>query len=227
VESMVGIDAKFLYSETATAHMHTIKVAISDVSGMPGGFTYDGLVDVLGEHIGRLPTFRRRVVAVPLGLGHPVWVEDPDFDLARHLFRRLLPLPGGPRQLGAVIAEIASRPLRRDRPLWEMVVVEGLAGGRIAIVAKLHHALADGSAAVALLKNIVEAVGEPPGAPPEDGWHPEALPTRGQLLRIAGRDHVARLRGLPRLAVQSIRGIRDSEVLRRHLAVPDEGSFLD
>ncbi len=219
MESMAGIDAKFLYSETPTAHMHTIKVAISDVSGVPGGFTYDGLVDVLGEHIGRLPTFRRRIVAVPLGLGHPVWVEDPDFDLARHLSQRLLPLPGGPRQLGAVIAEFASRPLRRDRPLWEIVVVEGLAGGRIAIVAKLHHALADGSASVALLKNIVEAIGEPPGAPPGDGWHPEALPPRGQLLRIAGRDHLARLRGLPRLAVQSIRGMRDSEVLRRHLAV--------
>jgi len=129
VESMAGIDAKFLYSETPTAHMHTMKVAITDVSGMPGGFTYDGLVEVLGEHMGGLPTFRRRVVAVPLGLGHPVWVEDPDFDLARHLSRRLLPLPGGPRQLGAVIAEIASRPLSRDRPLWEMVVVEGLAGG--------------------------------------------------------------------------------------------------
>ena len=66
-----------------------------------------------------------------------------------------------------------------------------------------------------------------PSRPPEDRWHPEALPTRGQLLRIAGRDHVARLRGLPRLAVHSIRGMRDSEVLRRHLAVPDEGSFLD
>src|ERR1035437_3440344 len=130
---MAGIDAKFLYSETPTAHMHTIKVAISDVSGMPGGFTYDGLVEVLGEHMGGLPTFRRRVVAVPLGLGHPVWVEDPDFDLARHLSRRLLPLPGGPPRRAAVTPEIAWGPPRGARPLWEMGVAEGRAGGGIPI----------------------------------------------------------------------------------------------
>jgi len=219
VESMAGIDAKFLYSETPTSHMHTIKATVADVSAVPGGFSYTQLVDVLGQHIDQLPTFRRRIVEVPLGLGHPVWIEDPAFDLSHHVSRRLLPPPGTSRQLGAVIAVIASTPLPRDRPLWEIVVVEGLEGGRIAAVVKLHHALADGSAAVALLNSFVKATAEPPGTTSEDEWRPEALPTSGELLRIAGRDHVARLRGLPHFARHSIRGMRDSETFRRHLPV--------
>ncbi len=82
---MSGLDAKFLYSETPTAHMHTIKVAVSDLSDLEGGFSFATMTEVLGQLLVRLPPFRRRVVPVPLGLGHPVWVEDPDFDLARHV----------------------------------------------------------------------------------------------------------------------------------------------
>ena len=85
METMTGLDAKFLYSETATTHMHTVKVAVSDTSALEGGFSFDVLSRVLGQLLVRLPPFRRRVVTVPLGLGHPVWVEDPGFDLRRHL----------------------------------------------------------------------------------------------------------------------------------------------
>jgi diacylglycerol O-acyltransferase len=88
METMTGLDAKFLYSETPTAHMHTVKVAVSNVSVIDGGFSYDTLLAVLGQQLGRLPPFRRRVVPVPWGLDHPVWVEDPEFDLKRHASRR-------------------------------------------------------------------------------------------------------------------------------------------
>ena len=219
MEPMSGIDAKFLYSETPTAHMHTIKVAVSDVSSMPGGFSYDVLVEVLGQQLGRLPLFRRRVVTVPLSLGHPVWIEDPGFDLANHVSCRAVRAPGSGRELAAEVARIASTPLRRDRPLWELVVVEGLEGGRMAVVAKVHHAVADGMATVAMLQNVVRGVGEAVDEPPVDHWRPEPIPTAGTLLTMAARQHAARLRGLPRLVGRSLRGARASEAQRRRLTV--------
>ena len=155
METMSGLDAKFLYSETPTAHMHTIKVAVSDVSELPDGFSFETLSAVLAQLLVKLPPFRRRPVPVPWGLGHPVWVEDPDFDLSRHLSRSVLDPPGDDRALAALVAEFAGTQLPRDRPLWAIRVVEGVAGDRIAVVVKLHHAVADGSAAVALLKNCL------------------------------------------------------------------------
>ena len=219
METMTGLDAKFLYSETPTAHMHTVKVAVSDVSVLEGGFSYDVLIEVLEQQLVRLPPFRRRAVPVPLGLGHPVWVEDPEFDLRRHVSRRMADAPGGARELAAVVAEFSGIALARDRPLWELLVVDGLAGGRSAVVVKLHHAVADGSAAVALLQKVVRgATGDPTEEPVADRWHPEPIPTRRRLLAIAARAHVTRWKGLPHLAVQSVRNTRASEARRRSFA---------
>jgi diacylglycerol O-acyltransferase len=220
MEVMSGLDAKFLYSETPTAHMHTIKVAVSDVSEMEGGFSYDTFVEVLGQLLVRLPPFRRRTVPVPWGLGHPVWIEDPDFDLTRHVSRRVLAGEGGDHQLAAMIAEFAGTPLARDRPLWELVVVEGLDCGRIAVVAKIHHAVADGSAAVALLRNVVEGATIKPSAEPiEDDWSPEPVPSTRQLLVVAGHDHLKRLKGLPHFLRESVTRATASERRRRRLSV--------
>ena len=216
MEVMSGLDARFLYSETPTAHMHTIKVAVSNVSEMEGGFSYDIFFEVLGQLLVRLPPFRRRAVPVPWGLGHPVWIEDPEFDLARHVSRRVLEGEGGDYQLAAMIAEFAGTPLVRDRPLWELVVVEGLDGGRIAVVAKIHHAVADGSAAVALLRNVVEGATIRPSAEPiEDDWSPESIPSTRQLLMIAARDHLKRLKGLPHFLQESVTRATASERRRR------------
>ena len=216
METMTGLDAKFLYSETATTHMHTVKVAVSDTSALEGGFSFDVLSQVLGQLLVRLPPFRRRVVAVPLGLGHPVWVEDPGFDLRRHLGRVVLRPPGDDRALAAAIAEFAGTPLPRDRPLWAIRVVEGLADDRIAVVVKLHHAVADGSAAVALLRNVVEAAAAAPDPePPPDPWVPEPLPSGRQLVRRALAEQGTRLRGLPHLVRSQVSSTRASE-RRRH-----------
>lgn len=209
---MVGLDAKFLYSETASTHMHTLKVAVFDMSSVPGGYSYDEITDLLGHRLNRLPPFRRRAVPVPWGLGHPVWVEDPDFDLRRHITRRRAAQPGDDHALAAVVADVAGRPLPRDRPLWEIVVVEGLADLRLAVVAKVHHAVADGAATVALLLNALRV--PEPGSHVEE-WHSDIIPTRSQLLALAVRGHQTRLRQLPRLATRSFRGLRESEAQRR------------
>jgi diacylglycerol O-acyltransferase len=220
LEIMNGLDAKFLYSETPTAHMHTVKVVVTNVSDVDQGFSYENFVEVLEQQIGSLPPFRRRVVPVPWGLGHPVWIEDPGFDLRRHVGRLVLEPPGDERQLAAAVGRISGTPLARDRPLWEMVVVEGLTGGRMAVVVKLHHAVADGSAAVALLQSVVHGTTlQASGGPPEDTWRPEPIPTRRQLLTMAARGHKPRWRGLPRLVVHSVRGARASEAKRRSAPV--------
>lgn len=215
MEPMVGLDAKFLYSETASAHMHTLKVAVFDMTALAGSYSYDLVVELLGRRLERLPPFRRRAVPVPLGLGHPVWIEDPAFDLGRHVTRRSVAAPGGDRELADVVAEVASRPLPRDRPLWELVVVEGLAGDRVAVVAKVHHAVADGAATVALLQRALGAPDKDTGVAP---WRPDPVPTRFELVRRAAHDHRARLSRLPALATQSIRGLRASELRRRSAA---------
>src|SRR5271157_734026 len=194
---MAALDAKFLYSETPTAHMHTIKVAVADVSADRDGFSYDNLTEVLRHLLVRLPAFRRRVVSVPGGLDHPVWVEDPEFELGRHLTRMVLADPGSDRQLANAVAAFASQPLLRDRPLWELLVLEGLARERVAVVVKIHHAVADGTAAVAMLRNAVQGVaGTLSVEPIDDPWRPEPLPTRRQLLSMAAHDHVSRWKGL-------------------------------
>ena len=219
METMTGLDAKFLYSETATTHMHTIKVVVSDVSAVEGGFSYEALTEVLRQLLVRLPPFRRRVVPVPWGLGHPVWVEDPDFELSRHLSRCRLEAPGSDRQLATAVAGFASTPLPRDRPLWELLVVEGLAGERIAAVAKIHHAVADGSAVVALLQHVLQvATVEPSPDAADDPWRPEPIPTRRQLLTLAAGQQVARWKGFPHLVRLSAAQTRASERRRRSFA---------
>jgi diacylglycerol O-acyltransferase len=217
---MTGLDAKFLYSETPTSHMHTVKMVVANLSSLEGGFSYDDLLTVIAEQLIRLPPFRRRAVPVPWGLGHPVWIEDPGFDLSRHVTRTALDPPGDDHRLAEAVADFSGTPLARDRPLWQLLVVEGRAGGRRGVVLKLHHALADGSAAVALLQRVVLGITETATAAPEpDRWEPEPVPDRRQLLAIAAHDHAARLRGLPHLVAQSATRTRASEVRRRSFAV--------
>ncbi|MGH9122814.1 MAG: wax ester/triacylglycerol synthase domain-containing protein, partial [Acidimicrobiales bacterium] len=209
---MLGLDAKFLYSETPTAHMHTLKIAVFDVADVPGGIPFGEVVDHLEHRLDRLPPLRRRVVPVPLALGHPVWIEDPAFDLRRHVHRRAVEAPGGDRELAALVAEIAGQPLLRDRPLWEITIVEGLTQKRLAAVAKVHHAVADGAASVALLLEAL-AAGGPNGA--HQTWRPEDVPGDSALLRMALAAHLHRLRRLPWLVARSVTGLRQAAALRR------------
>jgi diacylglycerol O-acyltransferase / wax synthase len=214
VQRLRGIDAGFLYMETPTLHMHTLKIAVVDPSGVPGGYTFARFRDVLEERLHLLPPFRRRFVEVPLRLHHPVAIDDPDFDLSRHVRRVGCPVPGGMREFAELVSDIASRQLDRRFPLWEIWVVEGLEGGRVAFVAKIHHSVADGVAAASLLANVAaELTGETPA------WAPDEPPTKGRLFKDALRDLFAELLRLPLLFVRTMKNItavrrkrRDSDV---------------
>jgi diacylglycerol O-acyltransferase len=205
MKQLTGSDASFLYAETPTLHMHTLKVAVIDPATFPGGYAFDRVEEVLAERLHLLPPFRRRVVEIPGGLSHPVWIEDPDFRLANHLRRVQAPAPGGERELAAVVSDIASTQLDRSRPLWEISIVEGLAGGNIACVAKLHHAIADGAAAVWLLMNALPSDPVPP-PPPENPWKPDRIPSRRSLLLVALRRAGRNLLMLPVLIWRAILG---------------------
>jgi diacylglycerol O-acyltransferase len=221
MERLTGLDAAFLHSETPAVHMHTLKVAIVDPPAGGGADTFERLREELGKRLHLLPPFRRRVVDVPVRFHHPVWIEDPYFDLGFHLRRIAIPAPGGQRELDAVVADIASHPLDRRHPLWEIWQLEGLADGGLAYVAKIHHALADGVAAAQLLANVMAAspaAGEP--APPAEPWAPEAMPSAAKLFFGAWPDHVRRLTRLPPLIGRTLAGMGRVARQRRRGGVP-------
>src|SRR5438105_1093483 len=147
-----GIDAVFLYGETPRTHMHTLKISVLDPSAAPSGYSFEGVKATMARRIHRLPPFRQRLRWVPFGLHYPLWVDDPDFDLDYHLRRMAVPPPGGVKEMCQVISEIAEWPLDRSRPLWEIWMLEGLESGRVAAVAKVHHAVADGVASAEMLE---------------------------------------------------------------------------
>jgi diacylglycerol O-acyltransferase len=227
VQRLAGIDANFLYMETPAAHMHTIKVAVLEPT--PDiDYSIERVKRDLAERLHLLPPFRRRVVEVPFGFHHPVWIEDPAFDLDWHIRRRVVPAPGGSREMDAVISEIASVPLDRRRPLWELWVLEGLGGGRVAAVGKIHHALADGVAVAALLSNVMApGLSDLAAASVGDAWRPEPIPSRAHLLRDALRDHARQARRLPDLVRRTARNLHAVARWRRAAPTRPPRPLLD
>jgi diacylglycerol O-acyltransferase len=223
MERMQGVDAGYLYMETPTMHMHTVKVAILEPGERQGG----GIdIERFGQEVlarlDRLPPFGRRVVNVPLRLNHPVWVADRPLDIKRHVVHQALPKPGGMKELEDLVGRIISLPLDRGIPLWELHLVEGLEGGRVAVVAKLHHALADGNAANNLLGNVTGARGP---AGPSHALEP--TPTRRALVGAALRDAIVQLFGVPALLKRTVTNLAALVKIRRGSEVSPPRPLLD
>ncbi|MSX33068.1 MAG: wax ester/triacylglycerol synthase family O-acyltransferase, partial [Actinobacteria bacterium] len=183
MERLSGLDAAFLSLESPVDHMHVMAVAILDPSDVPGGFTARTMRRLVGERLSRIPQFRRRLVEVPFNLHHPLWVEDPDFDLEYHVRQVAAIAPGGERELASLVGEISSRQLDRTRPLWQFWVVEGLADGNVALVAKMHHSAIDGASGVDVLGHLVDL--EPTPVAPEEElepWRPDRVPTEIEMI---------------------------------------------
>ena len=224
MERMAGVDAGFLYMETPTQHMHTLKVALIEP---PDDFDIALLGTELLARLDLLPPLQRRVVKVPFQLNHPVWVADRQIDPARHIRVHRVPAPGGMAELETLIGRIAGTPLRRDIPLWELNVCTGLADGRIAIVAKLHHALADGSAANALLGNVTDRPGLPERHAEIPEFSVEATPTGSALVRAALRDAVRQLFDLPKLLRHTLTALTALFRHKRTAVVPVPRPIVD
>jgi diacylglycerol O-acyltransferase len=185
MERLSGLDASFLYFETPSMHMHVAMTAIFDPSTMPGGYDIERIREGIASRLHLVPPFRRRVVEVPFRLHHPLWVEDPDFDLDYHIRRVAAPSPGGPQELADVAAQIASTPLDRSRPLWELHVVEGLADGNFGMVVKVHHCAVDGVSGAELLVTLFDV--DPGGreVEPPTPRQPDVVPSDVELVSHA------------------------------------------
>lgn len=213
MQRLSGQDAFFLYRETPTSHQHTLKVVVYEPSDAAPD--YAGIKQEIARHLHLMPPLRRRLVWVPLGLHHPVWIEDPDFDFDFHVRRAGVPPPGGPRELDEMISEIASHPLDRAHPLWELWLLEGLAGGRQAAVLKVHHAVADGVAAAAMIDRTgMRSIADSP-PPPEQVWQPEPVPAPWRLVYDALADWLRLLARLPTVVAATVRGLRGLVAARR------------
>ncbi|MGZ8801125.1 MAG: WS/DGAT/MGAT family O-acyltransferase [Mycobacterium sp.] len=175
MQRLSGLDASFLYLETAAQPLHVCSILELDTSTMPGGYTFDRLRDGLALRIKAMPEFREKLADNRFNLDHPVWVDDKDFDVDRHLHRIGLPSPGGRNELAEICGHIASLPLDRTRPLWEMWVIEGVAGtdahdgGRLAVMTKVHHASVDGVTGANLMSQMCSTEPDAPPPDPVDG----------------------------------------------------------
>ena len=173
----------------------------------------------LQSRLARVPRFRQLLIRPPLGLGWPLWVDAPSFDLAHHVRVRAVGAPGDEAQLLATCQELADQPLDAGRPLWELWLLPGLAGGRVGAFLKLHHVLADGPAAAAAFGALLDVTTDAPDPPPEE-WTPRPVPTTRDLAwdnlrrrrRELGRGlsalaHPARTVGRARMALPAWREI--------------------
>jgi diacylglycerol O-acyltransferase len=182
LERLTSFDASFLANEKGNAHMAIGAVLVCE--GAPPS-QEDFLAQIRGR-LHQLPRLRQRLLFPPLGLGTPYWVDHGEFDLHQHVSRVSLPAPGGEAECRALVGGLLAPPLDRSKPLWELVVVDGFAEERFAIVYKTHHAMADGISAVDIGTLLFDM--EPRVAPPvpEAPWAPRPVPgTPGLLARAA------------------------------------------
>ncbi len=181
MERLSGLDAGMLYSESPTVPLHVCSITELDTSTVPGGYTFAKFCDHLATRVPAIPEFRTKLSDSDLNFDHPVWVEDEDFDLSRHVNRVALPEPGGRDELAELCGRIIGTPLERSKPLWEMWVIEGVGGSaaredeRLALLLKVHHAAVDGVSAADLLAKLLDT--EPDAPPPDPVDAPQGAST--------------------------------------------------
>lgn len=183
MKRLTGADAFYLYAEGPTWTMHTGALVVLQP---PEGVSF-GLEDVratLAARLHRVPEFMMTVRQVPLDLGRPILVHDPSFNLDLHLHRVGLPRPGGDRELGDLVGDLVAAPLDRRRPLWEMWFIDGLSDGRVALFAKVHHALIDGVSGAGIAELLCDLEPNPPAVEPEPPDLSERVPSDLELLAL-------------------------------------------
>lgn len=198
---MDGLSAFLYHQEQSGAVMHTLKISILDISEIPGGWNYELFRKSIAQRQHLLPMFRWKALKVPFGLHHPVWVDDPDFDLDYHVRRIACPAPGDRKAFCELVSEVYAWPLDMTKPLWLCWVVEGLENNEVAMVTLVHHAYTDGSGAARLLHEIYSISQQDAEPQQQMAWAPEKTPGNFSLL-------VRALIDLPRTWASSLPKIR-------------------
>jgi diacylglycerol O-acyltransferase len=197
VERLTTLDTSFLYLDEPGAPLHVGGVLVLEAPR-------NGLESLAAHVRARLPLvprYRQRVVQIPGHLANPVWADDAEFDLGYHIRRSALPSPGSEAQLLDLVSRVTSRPLDRSRPLWEMYLVEGLAGNRVAVVTKTHPALIDGLSAIDIGQVLLDVTPDDSSPEPDD-WRPRPAPGWPTLVGQALGEYVRR----PSTALETARG---------------------
>lgn len=202
MQRLTGLDASFLYLETPTSHMHVAGLNIYDPSGMAERWDADRIKLEIQRRLHLVPPFRRRLKEIPFQLHHPLWIEDPDFDLDYHVVDASLGGRGTKEDLAAFAGELFSRPMDRSHPLWDMTIIDGLEDGNIAVVSRTHHAAIDGASGMDITVNLLDLTPEPADVPPpETEWKPDAIPSDFELIGYAASS----LARQPLSAVKAVR----------------------
>jgi WS/DGAT/MGAT family acyltransferase len=211
------LDASFLRLETESAHMHVGWCSMLELA--PGQESLDAelLRSRILARIHHAPRFRQRVAAMPLG--EPAWVDHPGFDIRQHIEVAANGRPISERRLGELTNSYLSRQLDRARPLWGILVVPRMQGGRAAIVGKVHHAMVDGVAAVELGMLLFDPSPEPDPAEPEVAWRPKPLPSPLRLavdsVTDTALEQFRTARSVASLGLSPGRSLRVAETMRR------------
>lgn len=226
MQRLSGMDASFVNLETPDMHLHIMGTVVIDPSTMPGGYAFQRIKDLVAERIHLIPAFRRRLMEVPFGLGNPVWVDDPAFDLDAHVHRIAVPTPHTMHELAEIVGDIASRPVDRRRPLWDLTVVEGLEHGHVALVMKVHHSAVDGVTGADILVQLFDA--DPAGreVEPEEEWDPKPLPSELELVASSLAGNVVRPGRFARTILRTAGRVVDVVQMQRQKAPTDAPATL-
>jgi WS/DGAT/MGAT family acyltransferase len=202
-----ALDASFLHMEdNLPSHMHVASVTIFDGQAP----NYDDFAEGIGSRLHLVPRYRQKLAFVPLNQGRPRWVDDPAFNISYHVRATALPPPGGEEELRALAGRVFSQRLDRDKPLWEIWLVEGLEGNRFALLSKTHHSLVDGVSGADLMTVMFDVSPEPTAPPATDeAWHPSPLPSRSQMLAEALLERATEPAELGRGLRHALRGPRE------------------
>ncbi|NLG47970.1 wax ester/triacylglycerol synthase family O-acyltransferase, partial [Gordonia sp. (in: high G+C Gram-positive bacteria)] len=167
MDRLSGLDASFLYLETASQVMNVAIIMQLDPSTIPGGYTFEGLRTEMARRVTALPVMRRKLADSITNIDHPVWVEDDEFDIDRHVHRIAVPSPGRIQEVAQMSGHLIGQELDRKKPLWDMWVMEGMENGRIALLIRMHHATVDGATVADILADLATTSPEPPELDPD------------------------------------------------------------
>src|SRR4051794_4350997 len=225
MKPLSAMDASFLHMETPSQLAHVVGTLILEPQEGDQGDNYERVLHLLRSRMHLMEPFRRRLLPVPLNLGNPVWVEDPEFDLEAHVHRVTVRPPGTMRELAEVVADIGGRPIDRSRPLWEAHVVEGLEDGKVALVTKIHHCTIDGVTGSDLMANLFDLTPDAPEPePPDEDWKPEPIPSDLELVVGAVQGIARRPRTMAKVLNNAVRSAIDVVARQREAAAENRPS---